>query len=440
MYYKNKGIKLYLGNAAHILNELEPNSIDVALTSPPYFAKRDYGLEPMVFGGDFSCEHDWKGLTYGRYSPRPSHSKKVPKAGPNLAQADLPRTTHFCSKCNAWLGTLGNEPTVELYVEHMVEVFRGLKRVLGESGMLWLNLGDTYNSGSAFRNGQGASTLTGRDNKIYADFTVGLIEGYKKKDLMGVPFKVAFGLQEDGWWLRNIIPWMRRNALPESVKDRFTATHEWLFALTPARSNYFDIDAIKVGIRPDTAARERRARSNNHKMVNGAPGQNSQTLHQPVVRDHTRPVEETRQFRDSDLYFMSLDAEIEAQQDYLNHLRAIRNGAEGMLTARNGDEIAAVVNIKGSKSAHFAAFPERLPEVLLKPSCPPGGTVLDLFCGTGTTGVVANRLGLNFVGIDAQPKYLDHTIERIAQDPAASLAMVRGQDFGLATQLIMEIA
>jgi DNA modification methylase len=111
-----------------------------------------------------------------------------------------------------------------------------------------------------------------------------------------------------------------------------------------------------------------------------------------------------------------------------------------MLTARNGDEIAAVVNIKGSKSAHFAAFPERLPEVLLKPSCPPGGTVLDLFCGTGTTGVVANRLGLNFVGIDAQPKYLDHTIERIAQDPAASLAMVRGQDFGLATQLIMEIA
>lgn len=274
-----------------------------------------------------------------------------------------------CQKCGAWQGHLGLETTPESYIEHLVQVFREFHRVLRSDGTLWVNLGDSY----ARQGGDASSTprhWDGRDpgkgrvdtiqkvrrsskNKDYGDI--------KPKDLVGIPWMAAFALRADGWYLRQDIVWHKPNPMPEPVQDRPTRSHEHIFLLTKSSSYHYDTDAIRE---PCTMKPQRRMKQRNSE------------------RDHAmRP-----------------------DKKYLYQLRDTP-GVEGNPIGRNKRDVWTIAT-KPYKGAHFAVMPEKLAETCLKAGGRKGQTVLDPFSGSATTGAVAMRLGMNYVGLDLSEEYL----------------------------------
>ena len=240
---------------------------------------------------------------------------------------------------------IGVEQTPQEYIERLVEVFAEVYRVLTDDGTLWLNIGDMY------------------ANRTW--------ETVKQKDLMGIPWALAFALRERGWYLRSDIIWHKTNALPEAVKDRPTRCYEHIFLLSKSPKYYYDYKAIQEPIKEVTAARYTRGRSGEAKY--------SETkMSQGIDRKTDAVTEEKRQYkRKRDVWEVST-----------NTFRM--------------DE-------------HFAMFPERLIEPCILAGSRPGDTVLDPFFGSGTTGAVAKRLGREYIGIDLNPRYLEKAKTRIAQ-------------------------
>lgn len=308
-YYADDTVTLYEGHAAATLAQLPGGSVDCIVTSPPYFGLRDYGVE----------------------------------------------------------GQIGAEPTPAEFVEALVGVFREARRVLADDGTLWLNLGDSYagraNAGRAFtknrgRNVQPVGYPVQRNMLAHAPY----------KGLLGLPWRVAFALQDDGWTLRNDIIWHKPNAMPESVTDRLSNRHEHLFLFTKSPRYWFDLDPIREDRSEATVDRYRYAFK---ASGNGA----SSTKH-------------------------------------------LADG--GMMTGANelGKNPGDVWSIPTQpfSGAHFAVYPLALPERCIQAGCKPGGTVLDPFSGSGTTGLAATRHGRHYVGIDLNPGYLKLSLEtRLAQ-------------------------
>ena len=257
---------------------------------------------------------------------------------------------------------IGLEPTPELYVEHIVQVMHEVKRVLRDDGTLWLNLGDSY-SGS----GRGPSSMNSAQEMWNATVPAGL----KPKDLVGIPWRVAFALQADGWWLRSDIVWSKPNPMPESVTDRPTRSHEYVFLLSKSARYYYDADAIREQTNT-MATWEEWVAGDGRKMPSG------------------NLVE-------------GVNAGFGAKQDSFTH-PAGRN-------KRSVWEIATQPYAK----AHFATFPEKLVEPCILAGCPEGGAVLDPFAGSGTVGLVAERLGRHSVLIEANEEYCEMARERTAQ-------------------------
>ena len=324
-YYADDWLTVYLGDCREVMATMEPESVHCVVTSPPYWGLRDYG--------------------------------------------------------NA--GQLGLEPTPEAYVANMVAVFREVRRVLRADGTVWLNLGDSY---AAERGGthQPAETLAGGRHGKTADgerVNRGRADSYsptrnargiglKHKDLVGIPWRVAFALQADGWYLRSDIIWAKPNPMPESVTDRPTKSHEYLFLLSKSARYYFDADAVREeGVNP----------------ANRMPG-----------RGMTKTT----------------------------HYHPSNGGNEGLLALRNrlNDEGSAAMsrNIRSVWTiatqpylgAHFATFPRKLVEPCIKAGCPTLGTVLDPFAGSGTTGMVAQSLSRRAVLIDLNADYLGQAMDR----------------------------
>ena len=215
--YKDQAITVYLGDVRQLLADLPESSIDCCVTSPPYWGLRDYGIPPQVWGGDPVCHHSWR-----------------------TAAGDA-----TCRSCGAWRGHLGLEPSPDLFVEHMVEVFRGVRRVLKSSGTVWVNLGDCYNAGttaprqpSLDRVGYWQAAGSMGDRRVKAP-------GLKPKDLVGIPWRVALALQADGWYLRADLIWAKPNPMPESVTDRPTRSHEYVFLLAKSPRYFYDAEAIR---------------------------------------------------------------------------------------------------------------------------------------------------------------------------------------------------
>ena len=216
-------VDILTGHVLDRLRELPEESVQCCVTSPPYWGLRDYGTEPQVWGGEAGCGHEW---------------------GANVWAGEGYSSGAFCRHCNAWRGHLGLEPTPELYVAHIVEIFREVRRVLRKDGTLWLNLGDCYASTPPGCKGVSESTGLhgGRVSKKYRDTlekSVGqkrntISPGLKPKDLVGIPWRAAFALQADGWVLRQEIIWNKVNPMPESVKDRCTRAHEQIFMFSKA--------------------------------------------------------------------------------------------------------------------------------------------------------------------------------------------------------------
>lgn len=347
-------ITIHQGDCRGILAALPPESVHCAITSPPYWSLRDYGVPPSIWGGEIDCEHEWG---EGRIQDA--------------------RHGAFCRHCTAWRGQLGLEPTPDLYVEHIVQVMRAARRVLRDDGTLWLNLGDSYTSGGRKSRDPGQSEL----HPAFEGWDSGRPDtppDLKPKDLVGIPWMVAFALRDDGWWLRSDIIWHKTNAMPESVRDRPTTAHEHVFLLSKRARYYYDQDAIRE---PQTGTA--------HSRGNGSTPKDA--LAGPNTRANS----------------------------------SFHKATAGSAIVPGGRNRRTVWSIptRPFSGAHFATFPPDLVEPMIKAGSPEGGAVLDPFFGAGTVGLVADRLGRDCIGIELNPDYAAMAEERIRND-APMLARV----------------
>lgn len=258
--------RFFVGHVLDRLAGLPDESVHCAVTSPPYFGLRDYQLDPQVWGGNPACEHEWGEEVRTPWANEVSGPSE--NVGKNGAGKGRPKETGpFCRKCGAWRGSLGLEPTIDLYVEHLVAVLREVRRVLRSDGTLWLNLGDSY-AGSWGAQGHRVSKSDDASwhrsqirNHPKRGSHLGTIRaaGLKPKDLIGVPWMVAFALRADGWYLRSDVVWAKPNPMPESVTDRPTRSHEYLFLLTKSQRYYYDHAAIAEPVSLASIARVEQA-------------------------------------------------------------------------------------------------------------------------------------------------------------------------------------
>lgn len=260
-------------------------------------------------------------------------------------------------------GQIGLERTPDEYVEKLVKVFREVRRVLRDDGTLWLNVGDSY----------------AKNRKA----------GCKPKDLIGIPWLLAFALRADGWYLRQDIIWQKPNCMPESVRDRCTKSHEYIFLLSKSPRYYFNAEAISE---PIAGASTKRYMQNieAQKGSDRQPGKTNGNMKAALPRfGGSKYGDDTREeFR-------------------------TKSGAEYIPSLKRNRRDVWTIGTGGFKGAHFAVFPENLVEPCILAGCPVGGTVLDPFAGSGTTGVVAKRLGRKFVGVEISPEYREMAIDRI---------------------------
>jgi len=231
IYHETEHGTIYCGDSLDVLKSMADESVDCCITSPPYWGLRDYGTATWI-GGDAECDHK-----VGRFEYSVSKMQAGNKGSAGHQARDI------CPKCGAIRKDkqLGLEKTPEEYVSNMVQLFREVRRVLKNDGVLWLNLGDSYNGSG----GAGGDYNAGGIKEGQPKYNGRNIGSLKPKDLVGIPWRVAFALQADGWWLRQDIIWHKPNPMPESVRDRCTKSHEYIFLLTKSARYYFDSEAIK---------------------------------------------------------------------------------------------------------------------------------------------------------------------------------------------------
>lgn len=272
-------------------------------------------------------------------------------------------------------GQIGREDTPEQYIDRLVEVFREVRRVLRPDGTLWLNIADSYCGTSGKGSYVDPKYPNGRTGQSIS--LTHRVKGCKPKDLIGIPWSLAFALRYDGWYLRNDIIWYKANPMPESIKDRCTRTYEHIFLLAKSKSYYFDAAAIAEPIAASTAARMKAGRGAIHKYAEGIPGQKAQGINQPRAKG--------------------------AIPDEL------------IPTMRNKRDVWQI-NTVPYRGKHFAAYPPKLAETCILAGSPPGGIVLDPFLGSGTTAYVAKQTGRRYIGIEINAEYCRLARERIGGD------------------------
>lgn len=284
-------------------------------------------------------------------------------------------------------GQIGMEETPEKYIESLVLVFREVRRVLREDGTLWINIGDSYATRSGPQPPRNTRNQCGHTTKR-------LPEGYKKKDLIGIPWLLAFALRADGWYLRQDIIWQKTNCMPESVRDRCTKSHEYIFLLSKSDHYFFDAAAISEPIAGSSTKRYLQ----NIEAQKGSerqPGKTNGAMKAVLPR------------------FGGMKYGLDGSEE-----SRTKSGKEFVPTLRRNKRSVWSVSTAGFKGAHFATFPEKLVEPCVLAGSPEGGTVLDPFTGSGTTGAVAKRLRRGFVGIEINPEYAKMAEGRIAATAA----------------------
>ena len=304
-------------------------------------------------------------------------------------------------------GQIGLEETPQMYVDAMVEVFRCVWDVLEDDGTLWLNIGDTYYNYRGRTDAFCKQTVskTMQDLPSHSPTRNNKLEGLKGKDLIGIPWMLAFALRADGWYLRQDIIWHKPNPMPESVKDRCTKAHEYIFLLTKSDRYHFDSAAIEEPIQDVTALRMLRGVSDTHKNVNGAPGQTKHSMNQP------RP--NVRKEFDSSMGG--------GGTSFVGHSGYKKADGTLMIKPTRNKRSVWTVNTKPFKGAHFAVFPEELIEPCILAGAPSGGIVLDPFMGSGTTAAMAVRLGRQYLGCELNEDYKPLQDSRIAKEHKSTL-------------------
>jgi DNA modification methylase len=289
-------------------------------------------------------------------------------------------------------GQIGLELTPEEYVVKMVEVFREGKRILRDDGTLWLNLGDCY-AGS----GKGAwNNKNGGQKEVYIPDTNSrqarmpkTFNGIKAKDLIGMPWRVAFALQADGWYLRSDIIWSKPNPMPESVTDRPTKAHEYLFLLTKSPKYYYDFEAIQeTAVKGEYANGFRGGSYCNNSTFDNSEGGKRKSIGNISYggKKYTENPDVFNRTKSGELY---------------------------KYTGKRNKRTIWTVATKPFSEAHFATFPPDLIKPCILAGCPGNGTVLDMFMGAGTTAATAFELGRNYLGFELNKEYCEIAERRI---------------------------
>lgn len=304
---------IFCGDALDVLRTLPDNFVHCCITSPPYYALRDYGVD----------------------------------------------------------GQIGREDTPAQYVARLTEVFSEVRRVLLPSGTLWLNIADTYCGTGSKGDHLDPKNPSGRNGQCVS--LAQRVENVKAKDMIGIPWMLAFALRDYGWYLRSDIIWQKANPMPESVTDRPSRCYEHIFLLSKSRRYYYNAAAVAEPVAESTPARMRRGFGASNKYSADIPGQKHQR-----INDH-RP----------DGYAASEIPQLRNKRDVWQ------------------------INTVPYRGGHFAAFPPKLAETCLLAGCPPGGVVLDPFLGSGTTAAVAKQLGRHYIGIELNPEYCTLAEKRI---------------------------
>lgn len=361
-YLADPDVTLYCGDALETLRELPDESVHCVVTSPPYWGLRDYGTG-LWEGGDPECEHRVRENQNAAGTSTLGGGKKTVHHAAEGFKDECPR-------CGARRvdNQLGLEPTPELYVARMVDVFHEVRRVLADYGTLWLNLGDSY-----ARTQEGNVQQTKNRTGQLAALT------YPKHSKAG---------SSDGWYLRSDIIWSKPNPMPESVTDRPTKSHEYVFLLTKAPRYFFDQEAVREPYHYDS-----------RNVLTREAGQGSHENHRNGERNRWPGIEKAHHAARASLIAHGHD---ESEPMEINHVG--RN-------VRSVWEIAT----QPYPEAHFATYPEELVRRCVLAGCPEGGTVLDPFAGSGTTLHVARKHGRRSIGIELNPAYCKLAADRLAQ-------------------------
>ena len=318
------------GNSLEVLKSLPDNSIDCCVTSPPYYALRDYGCD----------------------------------------------------------GQIGLEETPEKYIERLCEVFSEVRRVLTPQGTLWLNIGDSYNGNKV------GNTEVVKNKKVSEsnDFHKKLWGGAKPKDLIGIPWMLAFALRSQGWYLRQDIIWHKPNPMPESVTDRCTKSHEYIFLMSKSQKYYFDYEAIQ-----EPCADQSRT---NYACGNRTNGINKD-------RNDNDFGERSKNWKPR-----TKNCQYDGQKPNSFHLSRENGEPDKEYYVRNKRDVWSV-NVKPCSEAHFATYPFELIKPCILAGCPENGIVLDPFMGSGTTAIVARSLNRNYLGVELNPEYIKIAHKRL---------------------------
>lgn len=443
--------KVKQGHVLDVLHSLPPNWAQCCVTSPPYWGLRDYGLPPQIWGGDAGCAHAW-GATMPSNPPTPHGGLAF--TGNGAPETRLPRLSasqsgernsgSFCERCNAWRGSFGLEPTPELYIAHLVEIFGEVRRVLRPDGTLWLNLGDSYAGSRAGPQGATGQMIDRSVAKAEGRTRYQTLrgEGLKYKDLVGIPWMAAFALRADGWFLRSDNIWFKGNPMPESVRDRPTKAHEYVFLLSKSAEYYYDAEAIKEPVSGTAHHRgsngSKKARGQSQRTGVKANESFNAAVTDLVEMRNKRSVWAINSQPYSGAHFATMpEALVEpcvlagtsahgnCASCGAGYVRVVEK-ADG--TSRGSGQVERVYagDVNGRLETHMGSGVPWVPQIVVDtkwvPSC--GCTdasvkpavVLEPFAGSGTVLSVAVRLGRDAYGVELNPEYVKLAHARIGCD------------------------
>lgn len=353
-------IDIRIGDSRELIHELPDKSVDCCVTSPPYWGLRDYKTEPIIFDGLQDCEHDFSIEITKEQSGGKGYKDTV--RGSHFGVV----STSFCSKCGAWRGQLGLEPTPELFIKHLLDFFDDVKLKLKAEGNCFVNLGDTYSGSGCGTNDyrtEKSKSINGKGKNAVMYKTGGIAQKLKSipaKSLCMIPQRFAWGMIERGWILRNEIIWSKPNHMPESVTDRLTKAHEVIYHFVKQQRYYYNLDAIRESHKESSIKRD-------------SSGYNTS----PMPGRYQVPWER-RSGTD--------------EQTFLNS------------KGKNPGDVWQVTTQPYSE-AHFAVFPLELVRRPILAGCPISGTVLDPFGGSGTVGEFCRHNDRNAILFDLNPEY-----------------------------------
>jgi len=407
--------KIYTGDCRQILKEFPREFIDFIMFSPPYYGQRNYGEEAnTIWGGKPNCEHEWEEIVIPKR--RGSYGISSWKRPSREAHVDWTvKTSKICRLCGAWYGQLGLEPHWSMYIEHLREICRELKRVLKKTGSMYIVIGDAYcGTGDPTRHwGYPDKRVPKREVRFIEPQALSQ-EPYQPKCLMGIPWRLAFALIEDGWILRNAIIWFKPNAIPESVKDRLSRTYEFIFHFVKSRKYYYNLDFIRQPHSEESIERYARAL----KQIKDSKGKRLKDLHGKKVSVMIPNKWERVVGRVGDYSYA----------DSL-HTRSLHP------KGKNPGDLWVISTLPHPVD-HPAPYPIDICLYPILSSCPPWGKVLDPMCGIGTTLLTCElinnrrwdmfRLRINeevrktewrlkWIGIEIVPKYVKMAYERLNQ-------------------------